>query len=143
MFQEVVFAREPPYKQVLWPDHCVQGSSGSDYHKDLVLPAKALELLKGTNPEVDSYSAFYDNTGIPGAGSTGLIDMVADSTEVVVVGLATDYCVGSTSLGARQLGFPTTLLRDLAKPVRKKTGDLMEEKVVTAGGCVEDADDWK
>jgi len=143
MFQEVVFAREPPYKQVLWPDHCVQGSAGSDYQPDLVRPAGAQELRKGTNPEVDSYSAFYDNTGIPGSGSTGLTDMVAGSTEIVVVGLATDYCVGSTSLHAIQEGFPTTLLRDLARPVSEETGKAMEQKVEAARGWVENSSDWK
>merc|ERR1712080_386424 len=98
---------------------------------------------KGTDPEVDSYSAFFDNTGEAGSGSTGLLEMIAGSTEVVVVGLATDYCVGSTSLHSIQQGFPTTLLRDLARPVSEETGKAMEQKVEAARGWVENSSDWK
>jgi len=143
LFQEVIFARDPPYKQILWPDHCVQESPGSSFPPSLTVPSRALILNKGTDPDVDSYSAFYDNTGIPGSGSTGLCDMIADATEVVVVGLATDYCVGSTSLHSIQQGLPTTLLRDLSRPVNNETGIAMEQRVKDAGGWVESSNTWK
>merc|ERR1712080_590744 len=97
---------------------------------------------KGTDPEVDSYSAFFDNTGEAGSGSTGLLEMIAGSTEVVVVGLATDYCVGSTSLHSLQQGLPTTLLSDLARPVSNDTGIAMEQRVKAAGGWVESSNSW-
>ena len=58
-----------------------------------------------------------------GSGATGLKEMVKGSTEVVVVGLAMDYCVGYTSLESLELGYPTTLLRDMTRPVKIQTGD--------------------
>merc|ERR1712107_845254 len=69
MFDQVVFAvslpeRPYPYNQTLWPDHCVQQSQGAEFHTDLPEPEHVLR--KGTNPEVDAYSAFYDNTGVEG-----------------------------------------------------------------------------
>merc|ERR1711892_1328763 len=75
MFEEVVFKRYPPYAQVLWPDHCVQGSDGAKFHSNITNPKKTKIVQKGTNPMIDSYSAFFDNTGIMGSGSTGLRDM--------------------------------------------------------------------
>merc|ERR1719347_1102945 len=75
MYEEVVFKRDPPYHQVMWPDHCVQGLEGSELHGSLPLPADAEFIEKGTNSETDSYSAFFDNTGVVGAGSTGLDKM--------------------------------------------------------------------
>ena len=83
---------------------------------------------------IDSYSAFFDNTGIKGSGSTGLKEMVMGSTEVVVVGLAMDYCVGYTSLHSLELGYPTTLLRDMTRSVKIQTGENMLAMVRDEGG---------
>ena len=83
---------------------------------------------------LDSYSAFFDNTGIKGSGSTGLKEMVKGSTEVVVVGLAMDYCVGYTSLHSLELGYPTTLLRDMTRSVKIQTGENMLAMVRDEGG---------
>jgi len=143
MFEEVVFKRYPPYAQVLWPDHCVQGSQGAEFHKNLTSPKKSKIIQKGTNPMIDSYSAFFDNTGIKFSGSTGLKELVKGSTEVVVVGLAMDYCVGFTSLHSLELGYPTTLLRDMTRPVNKKTGEEMLGKVKEEGGQVTTWNSWK
>jgi len=146
LFDEVVFAASPParpsaYKQTLWPDHCLQEGQGAEFHTDLPQPDNVLR--KGTNPEVDSYSAFFDNTGEEGAGSTGLAEMIEGTTEVVVVGLATDYCVGSTALHSLQQGYPTSVLEDLAKPVAIQTGAKMLARVREAGGSVEQSDTWQ
>jgi nicotinamidase-related amidase len=139
-----VFARTPPYHQVLWPDHCRQNSSGAELHPALLpLPPGAQLVRKGTNPEVDSYSAFFDNTGVPGAGGTGLQEMLVGSTELVVVGVATDYCVGSSALHGLQLGLPTSLLADLARPVAAESGAAMEARVAAAGGWVEGEAAWR
>lgn len=146
MFDQVVFAaslpdRPQPYNQTLWPDHCKQESEGAKFHTNL--PAPASVLRKGTNPEVDSYSAFYDNTGKEGAGSTGLADQIAGTTEVVLVGLATDYCVGSSALHAIKEGYPTSVLEDLARPVAAETGATMLTRVREAGGRVEQSANWQ
>lgn len=143
MFEEVVFKRYPPYSQVLWPDHCVQGSQGAQFHKNITTPKKSKIIQKGTNPMLDSYSAFFDNTGIKFSGSTGLRELVQESTEIVVVGLALDYCVGFTSLHSLELGYPTTLLSDLSRPVAKKSGEEMLSRVRRQGGMVTTREEWK
>ena len=78
-----------------------------------------------------------------GAGSTGLDEMVAESTEIVVVGLALDFCVGSTSLDSLKLEFPTTLLMDMTKPVNEESGAEMLLQVEMAGGRVTTFQEWK
>jgi len=148
MFDQVVFAtslpeRPHPYNQTLWPDHCKQQSKGAELHTDLPKPEPENVLRKGTNPEVDSYSAFFDNTGEEGAGSTGLAERISGTTEVVVVGLATDYCVGSSALHSLKEGFPTIVLEDLAKPVAAETGATMLARVRGAGGLVDQSDNWQ
>jgi len=142
MFDEVVFKRYPPYKQKLWPDHCVQGAEGAKFHPSLTKPKKSQVIQKGTNPLIDSYSAFFDNTDIKGSGDTGLKRLVKDSTEIVVVGLAQDYCVAFTSIDSLGLGIPTTVLTDHTRPVDKKTGEVMMEKVREAGGIVTTIGDY-
>ena len=107
------------------------------------MPSNAEFLRKGTNPEIDSYSAFFDNTGVVGAGSTGLDSMVAGSTEIVVVGVALDFCVGFTSLDSLKLDFPTTLLTDMTKPVNVESREEMLAKVEMAGGRVMTYQEWK
>ena len=90
--------------QVLWPTHCVQGSHGAELHADLDR-AKINEIFqKGTDPTVDSYSAFFDNGK---RKATGLGDWLTGRwiKQVYVMGLATDYCVKYTALDARALGF--------------------------------------
>eukprot|EP00092_Neocalanus_flemingeri_P037991 GFUD01041359.1.p1 GENE.GFUD01041359.1~~GFUD01041359.1.p1 ORF type:complete len:335 (+),score=77.76 GFUD01041359.1:62-1066(+) len=143
MFEEVVFKRYPPYAQVLWPDHCVQGSQGAEFHSNITTPKQTKVIQKGTNPMIDSYSAFFDNTGIKFSGSTGLRELVKGSTEVVVVGLAMDYCVGFTSLHSLELGYPTTILRDMTRPVNKHTGEDMMGQVMREGGQVSTWNRWQ
>jgi len=143
VFDEVTFKRYPPYKQVLWPDHCIQGSEGANFHPSLTRPKKSQVIQKGTNPLVDAYSAFFDNTDIKGSGDTGLRRLVRDSTEIVVVGLAQDYCVAWTALDSLQvLGLPTTILEDHTRPVDPSKGEAMMEAVREAGGIVSNLGDY-
>lgn len=143
VFDEVTFKRYPPYKQVLWPDHCIQGSEGANFHPSLTRPKKSQVIQKGTNPLVDAYSAFFDNTDIKGSGDTGLRRLVRDSTEIVVVGLAQDYCVAWTALDSLQvLGLPTTILEDHTRPVNPSKGEAMMEAVREAGGIVSNLGDY-
>lgn len=143
VFDEVKFKRYPPYKQVLWPDHCIQGSEGANFHSSLTRPKKSQVIQKGTNPLIDAYSAFFDNTDIKGSGDTGLRRLVRDSTEIVVVGLAQDYCVAWTALDSLQvLGLPTTILEDHTRPVDPSKGEVMMEAVREAGGIVSNLGDY-
>ena len=80
-------------EQVLWPAHCIQQTAGADLHPDLIRVNNAIHVYKGTNPEIDSYSAFWDNMKL---SKTSLDDQLKERnvTDVYVVGLATDVCVG-------------------------------------------------
>lgn len=108
--------------QVMWPNHCVQGTSGAEFHPGLKLNSVRKIFKKGTNPEVDSYSGFFDNDQ---KTATGLGDYLkqAGVTEVTVVGLALDYCVKATALDARRLGFKTTVIISATKAVNLNPGD--------------------
>lgn len=106
-----------PYgPQVLWPDHCVQGSQGAAFHPDLNTDAAAIIQRKGMNPAIDSYSAFFENdratpTGLDGAlKNLGICDLT-------FVGLATDFCVAYSALDAARLGFKATLRQDLCRAI--------------------------
>ena len=98
-----------PYgSQTLWPDHCIAGSAGADFHPDLNSDYAAAIIRKGMNPTVDSYSAFFENDKIT---TTGLGDLLHahDVASVTLVGLATDFCVAWSALDAAKLGFDVTL----------------------------------
>ncbi len=101
--------------QVLWPEHCVQNTFGAMLHKDLNKNFDFL-ITKGMNPEVDSYSGFFDNNKKDG---TGLLEILKNNQidEVVVVGLAFDYCVKATCIDSQKLGFKTTVLTKMSKSV--------------------------
>jgi nicotinamidase/pyrazinamidase len=109
--------------QVLWPDHCVQDTFGSQFHRDLELARVARIFHKGTDPDIDSYSGFFDNGH---RKATGLGDYLRDqgTTEVYIAGLATDYCVRWTSLDAMRLGFSTSVIEDACRGVELKPGDV-------------------
>ncbi len=109
--------------QVLWPDHCVQGTSGARLHEGLAASEITEIIQKGTNRRVDSYSGFFDNAQ---RQATGLEDWLKGQgvTEVAVMGLATDYCVKFTALDAVRLGFATTLIADGCRGVELQPGDI-------------------
>lgn len=105
-------------KQTMWPDHCVQGSYGARVHMllDKVMDSAALILRKGMNPDVDSYSAFYENDKTT---STGLGGYLRDRgvKRVVLVGLAYDFCVAYSALDAVREGFEATIVKDLTRAI--------------------------
>lgn len=123
--------------QVLWPDHCVQGTPGAEFHESLDLSRIARVFRKGTDPEIDSYSGFFDNGH---RKSTGLGEYLREQgvRSVFVMGLATDYCVRWTALDAIQLGFRTHLIEDGSRGVELKPGDVAAavDEVRTAGGII-------
>lgn len=106
--------------QVWWPDHCVQNEHGSEFHKDL-LPIENI-IYKGTNPEVDSYSGFFDNGR---KGDTGLHTLLQnhDVHTLFILGLATDYCVKFTVLDALSLGYKVYVIEDGCRGVNINPDD--------------------
>ena len=110
-------------QQVLWPDHCVQRSWGAEFHRDLDTEKIDKVIRKGTDPEIDSYSGFFDNGR---RKATGLEQYLRESdvTDIYVTGLATDYCVLWTARDAQSLGFTTHVIADACRGVELKPGDI-------------------
>ncbi|MCB1357346.1 MAG: bifunctional nicotinamidase/pyrazinamidase [Maritimibacter sp.] len=108
---------EMPYgPQVLWPDHCVQGTDGADFHEDLPAEVAQMILRKGFRSEIDSYSAFFENDRTTTTGLDGYLrDRGVDA--VTLVGLATDFCVAWSALDAVRLGFGVTVRLDACRAI--------------------------
>jgi nicotinamidase/pyrazinamidase len=126
---------EMPYgSQVLWPDHCVQGSIGAAFHKDLDIDRADLILRKGYRPGIDSYSAFFENDRRTATGLEGYLK-TRGVFDVTFVGLATDYCVAYSALDAARLGFAvsvdTALCRaiDMGGSLDQARSDMVAAKV--------------
>jgi nicotinamidase/pyrazinamidase len=124
--------------QVLWPDHCVQGTAGAELRADLAAHRIARVFRKGSDPAVDSYSGFFDNAR---RRSTGLGDWLRAQgiTCVLVGGLATDYCVQWTALDAASLGFTTSVFQQACRGIDARPGDIAAafEKMRQAGVRIE------
>jgi nicotinamidase/pyrazinamidase len=108
---------EMPYgPQVLWPDHCIQGSHGAAFHADLDTTRADLIIRKGMTPEIDSYSAFFENDHATPTGLHGYLQ-TRGLTDLTLVGLATDFCVKFSGLDAARLGYRVTLRQDLVRGI--------------------------
>lgn len=108
---------EMPYgPQVLWPDHCVQGTFGAEFHADLDVDRADLILRKGFRPHVDSYSAFFENDRETPTGLAGYL-RERGVTGLWLAGIATDFCVHYTALDARRLGFAVTVIEDACRGI--------------------------
>ena len=123
-----------PYgAQVLWPDHCVQGSHGAEFHAGLNTTRADMIVRKGYNPVIDSYSAFFENdhttpTGLHGYLQTRGID------RLTMVGLATDFCVNFSAQDAARLGYAVTVCQDLCRAIDVKGSlDAARAGMVDAG----------
>ena len=135
--------------QVWWPDHCVQGSMGAEFHKDVDTSVLTKVFQKGSNSNVDSYSGFFDNKAIIDGqevrSPTGLEDYLkqAGVTEVYVLGLATDYCVKFTVLDALSCGFNTSVVVDGCRAVNLNEGDdnVAIEEMQNAGATLVNSSD--
>lgn len=116
--------------QRLWPDHCVAGSEGAEFHKDLDQSKMDLVIIKGSSPELDSYSAFYDNLHLKQTELHNALLQICDleglrftDLELFICGLATDYCVAATARDAIELGLKTSLVLDACRAVNVNPGD--------------------
>ena len=102
--------------QVLWPKHCVQGSQGAQFHKDLMIDKAQLIVRKGFRKEIDSYSAFFENDHKTPTGLDGYLKSRAIS-RLLLVGLATDYCVAYSALDAVKLGYSVQVALDCCRAI--------------------------
>jgi nicotinamidase/pyrazinamidase len=102
--------------QVLWPDHCVQGSEGAAFHPGLDTSRASVILRKGMRPRLDSYSGFFENDKSTHTGLDGWLRSVGAS-ELFLAGLATDFCVRYTVLDALRLGYKVRILEDAVRGV--------------------------
>jgi nicotinamidase/pyrazinamidase len=109
-------------EQVLWPDHCVQGTPGASFHSALDVARIGAVVRKGVDRDVDSYSGFFDNARGRDTGLASLL-RARGVTAVRLVGLATDYCVLATALDARDLGFGVTVVAAGVRAVDVRPGD--------------------
>jgi nicotinamidase/pyrazinamidase len=102
--------------QTLWPPHCIQETPGADFYSGLYLPQAEMIMRKGFRPQIDSYSAFFENDRTTPTGLAGYL-RERELTRVFLAGLAYDYCVGYSALDARGLGFPAVVLRDACRAI--------------------------
>jgi len=119
-------------EQVLWPVHCVDGTWGWKLHKDLYVGNDCAFVKKGTNANVDSYSAFFDNAKL---SKTELDHILRREgiTDIYLCGLAWDYCVGFTALEGRELGYNVFVISDGCKGVNTEGIEAMSQQMKQAG----------
>lgn len=103
-------------RQTLWPDHCVQDTPGAAFHPKLHVPQAEIIVRKGFDPEIDSYSAFYENDH---ATPTGLAGYLRERglTQLYLAGIATDYCVAWSARDAQREGFAVTVIVDACRAI--------------------------
>ena len=113
------------YEQTLWPDHCVAGTRGAEFHNDLNTEKFNLILRKGTDSKIDSYSAFMENDGRTLTGLAGYLSALKVE-EVFICGLATNFCVMFSALDAVDSGFKTNLIADSCRGIDTPPGAVVE-----------------
>lgn len=121
-------------RQMLWPDHCLQGSTGTDFHPDVAATVtKALAVIrKGYNPAVDSYSGFFENDHRTPTGLAGLLRELG-VTRVFLAGLAFDYCVRFTAEDAVRQGFEAVVVSDASRAIAPETEAAARESFRALG----------
>ena len=119
--------------QVLWPDHCVQGTHGAEFSKSLESNRIEAIFRKGIDVEIDSYSGFYDNGH---RKSTGLADYLKGKQvrQLFIAGLAADYCVFFSIKDALAEGFKTYLIEDATRPINSDNFEIMKADIHNRGG---------
>ena len=123
--------------QVLWPVHCVQNTSGAAFHRGFDISGLDAVFQKGVDPQIDSYSGFFDNGRNRSTGMGDYLNQRGIGT-VYVCGLATDYCVKATAIDALSLGFETFVLSDACRGVNLQSGDDARAlaQIAEAGGKI-------
>lgn len=124
--------------QVLWPTHCVQGSKGAAFHASLRTDPAHLIIRKGFRPEIDSYSAFFENDRRTATGLEGYLRGLKVSA-ITLVGLATDYCVAYSALDAAHLGFKVTVLQGATRAIALNGSLALAQDQMRAAGVALEA----
>ena len=119
--------------QILWPNHCIQGSIGANFHRNLNTDKCALIIRKGCNPKIDSYSAFFENDKNTTTGLEGYLRK-KEITQLYMCGLAFDYCVFYSALDGKNLGFDVFVFQDLTKSIDLKNSKNIAEKTMRKAG---------
>lgn len=120
-------------EQVLWPDHCVQGTPGAAFSPELDMNPVEAVFRKGTDPAIDSYSVFFDNARLKATGVDGYLK-ARKVDRIWLAGLAADYCVYYTALDALSLGFEVVVIRDATRAITAAGGAAAEISIVSKGG---------
>lgn len=124
---------EMPYgPQVLWPDHCIQGSTGAAFHSDLETGGDLI-IRKGFNPAIDSYSAFFENDHTTPTGLTGYLHNRGIKS-LTLVGLALDFCVNYSAVDAANEGFDVTVVEALCRAIDFDGSLKAAKSAMTAAG---------
>lgn len=121
--------------QVLWPVHCVQNTEGANFHEDLKTAKIEAIFRKGTNPEIDSYSGFYDNAHLKSTGLTGYLKEKG-ATELFFCGLAAEYCVYFSVKDALGEGFKASLIEDATRALNLSDFEAAKKEIKKNGGRV-------
>jgi len=120
-------------EQILWPDHCVQGTKGADFHPDLAIKKVEAVFRKGMDPGIDSYSGFYDNGHEKSTGLAGYL-RERNAGELYFCGLAADVCVYFSIKDALQEGFSATLIEDATRAINADEYERVRNEI-TEKGC--------
>ena len=134
-FTEIEWQGRP---QMLWPDHCVQGTAGAELHAALNTGRVEAIFRKGTDPDLDSYSAFFDN-GHRKATGLGAYLRGRGITRVYLAGLAADYCVYFTAKDALAEGFEAVVLADATRAISAEGWEQAQADLLALGGLVQDS----
>lgn len=135
VYDTVIFDSPTPMKQRLWPRHCVQDTWGSELHEDLKIVDGAVKVYKGTNPDVDSYSVFWDNKKMTDTTLCAQLRL-KNATDIYICGLAYDVCVGATAVDALAIGYRTILLDDCSRGVDLQDIEKTKNTVVKNNGVI-------
>ena len=119
--------------QILWPNHCIQGSEGANFHRNLNTNKGDLILRKGCNPKIDSYSAFFENDKNTTTGLDGYL-IRKEIKQLFLCGLAFDYCVFYSALDGINLGFDVFVFQDLTKSINLNNSKEIARKTMIKKG---------
>ncbi|CAN5240363.1 bifunctional nicotinamidase/pyrazinamidase [soil metagenome] len=127
-------------EQTLWPDHCIQDTTGAEFHPGLKTFRIETIFRKGTNPGIDSYSGFYDNAHLKSTGLSGYLKEKG-ATRLYFCGLAAEYCVYFSIIDALAEGFEATLIQDATRALNEKDFANAKKNILARGGKITSSDE--
>jgi nicotinamidase/pyrazinamidase len=128
-------------EQVLWPDHCIQGTEGAEFHRNVNLNKVEAIFRKGTDPDIDSYSGFYDNGHKKSTGVAGYL-RERKVKKVYICGLASDYCVFYTARDSIKENFETYVIEDATRAINNDAFERAKDEILSTGGQIINTDSF-